>query len=370
MTIQATLRDIVLAIGSSFVIGLTASAVLAIEQTPPTPSSPSSTSTAQQATTSASPSGSSPAMRTNGPTTRVYMPDGQLKSHSIRVYVTPDIPPNQHPRLRLLRSHAVTKKAVDEARREEPGLVAPGQEWVEVVDGQAVRRSGTLLLFDLSHLDFDYKAMLRVMPVVSWGEGANERIAVGEQEINVGNIVAAIGWTALVVGAAILIVILLSRRMGGSPLLLLTGVDGHLSLAQTQIACWTVAVGSVVLGYGFIKLEIPNIPTSLLALMGASLTTGGIAFFQDGKKQQTAITTGAAATPRTLALGDLIRVFPSGQASELSLAKAQMLFWTVLLLVLFLSKSILDGTIWEVPWGLVALMGFSQAGYLAPKLTP
>ncbi len=372
MTTPNILRDTFLGTGSCLIIGLLASAVLAVEQTPPAPSSPPSTSTAHQATTpaSTSPPKQSPAPTGGGPTTRVYMPDGQLKSHSIRVYVTPDIPPNQHPRLRLLRSHAVTKKAVDEARREEPGLVAPSQEWIEVVDGQSVRRSGTLLLFDISHIDFDYKAMLRVMPVVSWGEGANEQVAVGEQEVNVGNIVAAIGWTTLVVGSAILIVILLSRWMGGNSLLLLTGVDGHLSLAQTQIACWTVAVGSVVLGYGFIKLEIPTVPTSLLALMGASLTTGGIAFFQDEKKQQTAINAGVAATHHTLALGDLVRVFPAGQAPELSLAKAQMLFWTVLLLVLFLSKSILDGTIWEVPWGLVALMGFSQAGYLVPKLAP
>ena len=40
----------------------------------------------------------------------------------------------------------------------------------------------------------------------------------------------------------------------------------------------------------------------------------------------------------------------------------------ILLLLLFLSKSILEGGIWEVPWPLVALMGFSQAGYLAPKV--
>jgi hypothetical protein len=71
-----------------------------------------------------------------------------------------------------------------------------------------------------------------------------------------------------------------------------------------------------------------------------------------------------------LAFADLIRVFPAGTAPELSLAKAQMLFWTVLLLVLFMAKSILDGAIWEVTWALVALMGFSQAGYLAPKLVP
>lgn len=298
------------------------------------------------------------------------MPDGQLKSHSIRVYVTRDILPNQNPRLQVLRSHAVTKKAVDEAAFEEPGLVAPSQEWIESVDGQQVRRSGTLLLFDLTNIDFRYKAMLRVMPVVSWMEGDMKRVAVGEREVNVGNIVAAIFWTALVVGLALLVVIVLSRRTGGNPLLLLTGVDGHLSLAQTQIACWTVTVGSVVLGYGLIKLDIPIIPPSLLALMGASLATGGIAFFQDAQKQQAAVNAGVPTVQRTLGVGDLVRVFPPGKAPELSLAKAQMLFWTVLLLALFVTKSILDGAIWEVPWALVALMGFSQAGYLAPKLAP
>jgi hypothetical protein len=120
------------------------------------------------------------------------MPDGQLKSHSIRVYVTRDIFPDQNPRLQLLRSHAVTKKAEDEAGYEEPVLVAPSQEWIETVDGQQVRRSGTLLMFDLSTLEFGYKAMLRVMPVVSWAEGDIKRVAVGAHEVNVGNIVAAI----------------------------------------------------------------------------------------------------------------------------------------------------------------------------------
>ena len=66
------------------------------------------------------------------------MPDGQLKSHALRVYVTHDISAGQQPRLRLLHSHAVTRKAVDEAARIEPGIVAPGQEWVERVGGQEV----------------------------------------------------------------------------------------------------------------------------------------------------------------------------------------------------------------------------------------
>jgi len=370
--------------GACLVVVMAASGILALEQTQPVPSpttppgirpaaaSPAPTSSPSQPAVAAEPTSRPAAAPAAGsePISRIYMPDGQLKSHSIRVYVTRDILPNQNPRLRLLRSHAVTKKAVDETALEEPGVVAPGQEWIESVEGQQVRRSGTLLLFDISNIDFGFKAMLRVMPVVSWTEGSIGRIAVGAREVNVGNIVAALCWTASVVGLALLVVIVLSRRAGGNPLLLLTGVDGHLSLAQTQIGCWTVAVGGVVLGYGLIRLEIPNIPQSLLALMGASLATGGIAFFQDAKKQQAAVNAGVAPAQRTLALGDLVRVFPTGQAPELSLAKAQMLFWTVLLLVLFVSKSILDGAIWEVPWALVALMGFSQAGYLAPKLAP
>jgi len=361
-----------LGIGVCLVIVMAASGSVALEQTPPVPSTatPSYTPSTAASPASTPASSQSPAPVGRESTLKIYMPDGQLKSHSIRVYVTRDILPYQNPRLQLLRSHAVTKKAVDEAAFEEPGLVAPNQEWIETVDGQQVRRSGTLLLFDISNIDFGYKAMLRVMPVVSWAEGDMKRVAVSAREVNVGNIVAVICWTVLVVGLALLVVIMLSWRSGDNPLLLLTGVDGHLSLAQTQIACWTVAVGSVVLGYGLIKLEIPSIPPSLLALMGASLATGGIAFFQDAQKQQAAVNAGVAPVQRTLAFGDLVRVFPPGQMPELSLAKAQMLFWTVLLLVLFVSKSILDGAIWEVPWALVALMGFSQAGYLAPKLAP
>jgi hypothetical protein len=300
---------------------------------------------------------------------RLYMPDGQLKSHAIRVYVTRDILASQRPRLRLLRSHAVTKQAVDEATPFEPGVVAPAQEWMEPIKDQDIRRTGTLLLFDLSHVSFGLKAMRRVMPVVTWTEGGTERIVVGATEVNVGNIVAIIGWTAVIVGVALLIIVMLARRVD-NPLRLLSGVDGHLSLAQTQIACWTVIVGGVVLGYGLVRLEVPTIPPSLLVLMGASLATGGIAYFRDAQKQKAAVPPGATPVPRPLELMDLVRTFTPGQAPELSLAKAQMLFWTVLLLVLFVSKSILDGVVWEVPWALVALMGFSQAGYLAPKMVP
>jgi hypothetical protein len=301
------------------------------------------------------------------------MPDGQLKSHAIRIYVTRDIQEAQNPRLSFLRSHEITQKKMSEATRYQPIFVEPGTNWPETVDGQQVRPNGTLLLFDVSKEEFELKAMVRVLPVVSWTENGVERTAAGSREVNLGDIGRAAGWTGLIVGVVVAIILVVAWRAAGNPLLLLAGVDGHLSLSQTQVACWTLGIGGVVLGYGLIRLDIPNIPSSLLVLMGASLATGGIGFFQDAQQQQAAVNAGAAPVRRDLAWGDLVRIFKAGQPQdppELSLAKAQMLFWTVLLLVLFISKSILDGEIWDVPWPLVALMGFSQAGYLAPKVAP
>ena len=301
---------------------------------------------------------------------RLYMPDGQLKSHTLLVYVTADILPSQNPRLHLFRSHAVTTAAEGEDQPLMPSFVAPHQEWTELVKGREFHRSGTILLFDGRDIRFGVKATVRVMPALLWTDGGIDRSVLADHEVNIGNILADIGWTAFVVGIALLIVFVLARRAAGSPVQLLTGADGHLSLAQTQVACWTLAVGSVVLGYGLIRLEIPDIPSSLLVLMGASLVTTGVANFRDGQKMGAAAAAGATSVRHTWAWGDLVRIFAIGQEPELSLSKAQMLFWTVLLLALFVSKSILEGSIWEVPWPLVALMGFSQAGYLAPKLAP
>ncbi len=94
--------------------------------------------------------------------------------------------------------------------------------------------------------------MLRVTPVVSWTEAGVSR-----------TVVAVLAWTFVVVGLTLLLVFGLAKRSGTNPLLLFAGVHGHLSLAQSQIACWTIAVGGVVLGYGLIRLQIPDIPESL-----------------------------------------------------------------------------------------------------------
>ena len=209
--------------------------------------------------------------------------------------------------------------------------------------------------------------MVRVRPLLTWNEGSTEHCALGAGEVNVGDIIFAMVWTTTAVVVTIILVVVLALTKKDNP-----------------IACWpewTVTSRSLKRRSRADHLrrehcsnvrvdwrEIPDIPESLLVLMGASLATGGLAYFQDAKNANAAATTGTQLTARSWAWSDLIRVFPPGQEPAPSLAKAQMLFWTVLLLVLFVSKSILDGQIWAVPWPLVALMGFSQLGYLAPKV--
>ena len=244
----------------------------------------------------------------------LYMPDGQIASHSIRVYLPRNIQLSQDPTLQLMRSHAVTNVEVKNSQPQKPKVVAPGQTWKESKGGQEVVCSGTLLMFDLSDMDFQFKAMVRVLPVLTWKEGGIDRTAVGASEVNVGDIVFDVIWTFLIVGATVLLIVLISRTRKTNPLLLLSGVDGHLSLSQTQIACWTIAVGGVVLGYGLIKLDIPEIPQSLVVLMGASLATGGIGFFQDSRKQTAAENAGVETVCHDMSLGDLVRNFPAGQA--------------------------------------------------------
>jgi hypothetical protein len=326
-------------------------------------------------TETARPSDGAPTAPAAVPVATLYMPDGQLKSHRLQVYVTRTLTAANKPKLKLYRNYSLTatvlNRIVDAAdnidREFEPIEIAAGQSWVEKAgDGTDLPRQGTILLFDASAMKFGGRAMVRVRPALSWQESGSEQHVFGLRDVNVADSVATVAWTSFIVLAALFVVVALAWRKSGQPMLLLTGVDGHLALSQAQVACWTIAVGAIVLGYGLIRLDIPSVPESLLVLMGSSLVTGGVAYFQDKKKNLV-----APAAHRSWAWGDLVRNFDAGQAAgELSLAKAQMLFWTLLLLVLFVSKSLLEGRIWEIPWPLVAFMGFSQAGYLAPKLVP
>lgn len=299
------------------------------------------------------------------PQQRLYMPDGQLISHPIVVYFSGEIPPGVKPALTLLRCRGFMKNAPQETLQ----LIdaAPNTSWFERVAGTNLPRTGTMMLFSAKDIKFNMKAMLRVTPLLSWKEGDAEHTLIG-QSINIGNMPNTLGWAGALVGIGCAFIIALAWRFNKKPHHLLTGDDGRMSLSKTQIACWTLAVGGVVAAYGMLQLQLPEIPTSVVVLMGASLATGGLAYFETMRRGPLLDADGAPKPKVTTAWSDLITVSTAGQAPELSLSRAQMLFWTWLLIVLFLTKSYLDGVIWDVPWPLVALMGFSQAGYLAPKL--
>jgi hypothetical protein len=325
------------------------------------------------------------------PAIDLYMPDGQLLSHPIRAYVTPDIPESLDPRLRLTGSHEVTKKHPKEDELVKPFVHATNQNWVEIVAGQKVTKTGTLLLFDLRNYPIHpLKPMIRLTPTLYRKDSKNDTIwnpvAVGSKEIYLGKTTGVIGYTLALIAVLLTFIIAISRAVKGKAAFLICGSDGKLSLSRTQMALWTLAIGGVVFGYGLFHLDVPEIPDSLVALMGLSLATTGISYAQVSKLTAASARPSATINPAPTAsgapggeapaqptppvathararLGDLV----ANHLGEISIAKAQMIFWTGLMLVLFLTKSSMEGVLWEVPWQMVTLMGMSQAGYLAPK---
>jgi hypothetical protein len=333
---------------------------------------------------------------------RLYMPDGQLISSPVRVFVDKDLPPfdpdkDEAPKLRLFGGHAVTPETPGDRATFAPLEVIPHQSWNESANGMTRTLCGTLLLFDLSHGELIewWKPMRRAQPVLTW-TGSDLGKATLPSPVNLGNGPAAWGWTGLLMLVVVVLIGQLaglirrrraSAQPGGTtpqpPFCLLCADDGHLSLSKVQVAAWTLAIATVVFYYGLIRVEVPSIPEQLVALLGFSLATGGISYLAP-PSASTAPTTGGAggqpppAQPAAGAasdgkaknvprLSDLLRNFPDDGPPQLSVARAQMLVWTILVLILFVAKSALEGTLWAVPWQLVALTGISQAGYLGPK---
>jgi hypothetical protein len=298
----------------------------------------------------------------------LHVPDGQLQSGLIRVYVNRPVSLADRPQLIVRGSHAMTSDTAAEGIPFPPAFIASDQRWIDDEAGVTHEVRGTLLLFDLRESPPApwYKAMTRLTPILRWGEGQHEVIA--SRAINIGNPVAAWVWTLILIATTVLLLAHLSRERGTLSWLM-HGEDGHLALSKAQVAAWTIAIGSVVTFYGLVRLRVPDIPDSLVWLMGMSLATGGLPYLAPEAPSAVppADRRRRAATPK---LADLITDFSDPDMPQPSIARAQMLFWTLILIVIFVTKSALDGELWDVPLELVALMGLSQAGYVTPKFLP
>jgi hypothetical protein len=348
------------------------------------------------------------------------VPDGQLVSSPIKVYVTPlNLDNTNLPILRLVPFQQWNGGQITDVPKCELVLVAPNQIWTETVAGQPVQRQGSLLIFDArkSFLISRLKSTSRATPILSWSDPnapKSEPKLVGEP-IYLGNFAPAVVWTLATIVVLLGVILIMAINAKGNALYLISGPDHYMSLWRTQLAAWTIAVGSMVFLFGIIQLRVPRIPDSLVALMGLSVATGGLSAVADRSKEQksrqaaaaqstqtaaTATTTAATATststpaaapatPTNAAatttpapaaallaptpaakpkLSHLISSYdPNIKAVVLSIPKAQMVFWTGVILILFVLKSWLNGELWEVPWEMVTLTGVSQAGYIADK---
>lgn len=338
---------------------------------------------------------------------RLIMPDGQLRSHPVEVRLPgTKITSDMEPKLRLVQvgraSDGLESDVWPHGGEYSPFVVAPDQTWHDEIQPDLVQ-TGTVLLFNLRNFPIPcYKTGTRVQPVLRWhstdeteatddkkdpggemdgtdSEPRSEFQAIGAR-VYLSSGWNSIGWTLFIVVSLLFLVWCLRRKQGGL-LGLVTSKEGELSMSLTQMALWTLAVGSVVLGFGLMRLSIPDIPDNLVLLMGGAATTAAVGHWQmyrgreaREKKEEETLAGGnpndsvseGEGVPRTFAqkLGGLLQNDVNGQPQP-SLAKAQVLFWTLITLIVFVVKSVLDGQLWDVPTQLVLLMGISQASFLA-----
>jgi len=180
---------------------------------------------------------------------------------------------------------------------------------------------------------------------------------------------------AVVFGVFVLLVAWLVRRKTKRSFL--QSPDGFYSVSRFQVFVWTVVI---IISYVYLYFRTgPGVvfPDSIWYLMGISMGSLGIATGIAASKQQNM--GGGAAPAPTLAGGPGAGGGPPAQprigwlASMLSddgnpsLARWQMFIWTVATAAFFLRQTFATNTLWEVPAGLLVLMGISHGGYLVDK---
>jgi hypothetical protein len=332
------------------------------------------------------------------PPVQLYVSDGQLCSRPFTVFINREITADMKPTLRLAGMSAGGNLQPISVIDPGHGLAAPHQVRPFKIDGQSVAIEGTILRFDVT--DYQIPRLHpahRVLPIVEWeapgasGTNGERQHAVASAEVYVGNSWWALMWTVAIVGGIAAMVLFWGWRKSVQVqkeqsrftprpfLFVVTGPDGYLSLWRAQLVLWTLAIASMVFLFGLLRLQIPEIPDSLVVLMGMSILTGGISKYKARKDfpstGQEALAARDAAQPSVGPvkgqLADLISDYNQAyRHPEISVPKAQMVLWTGVMLVLFIVKSWLQGELWDVPWQMVALTGASQAGYVQDKFQP
>lgn len=303
-------------------------------------------------------------------TRSMYMPDGQLIDRPIHVYVQGiDDSILQNAELSLeqrKRDKNDADKISAKVRR-----ILPNQQYEREVKGKKESTSGTELIFFFTEDQVKipwYKAGTVFLPILN-DEG--EKAIVRSSEVYIIHKLGTIIFVFMIIAPIVVIINFLSRTdrdLLGIKGLLRTA-DGRMSVSLTQAFLWTLAVGASVLLYGISRLEVPDIPVSLWVLMGMSVTTGVIGHYQADSANKERTSRDTTARREAPSLKQLVMVKLPDGTDDPDLSKAQLLFWTVITLTIFVIKSYVAGTLWDVPTSLLVLMGISQIGYVSRQQT-
>jgi len=315
---------------------------------------------------------------------RVYAPDGQRRSNLLSIYTNIELTSDNAPMLKLLECERLIKDSESESdaaakHQWSPVLIVGDTGWEGVFRGKSYHTTGTLLLFDIS-AEYGFSWWVpgeKVRPVLVWKTVEAETVTAIGERVYLANNTGAVFWALVGITFALAVLWLLSAvsrkewHPGHALSRYVEDADGRMSLSLMQMALWTLAVGALVLGFAFVRVRVPQIPTTLVVLMGLSAGTGLIGHWQV-KQELRARPDGNAGAARNNQqrhgqLSDLINIGSADGVARASLAKAQLLFWTLLAAGLFVFKSLQDGELWEVNEQLVALMGISQASFLGRK---
>ncbi|MDQ7815552.1 MAG: hypothetical protein RDU14_00840 [Melioribacteraceae bacterium] len=316
----------------------------------------------------------------------LIMADGQLRSHPVKVFIAnANIKPEMKPELYLIGIYQSTRiqfgDMLNSAHPFKPYQVASDQTMSYKIDGVPITLTGTMMIFSLDTIKMKIDdAGMRVLPVLKWisketktKDGKTEieyTKVISENEIYIGNGIGAIFYTIILLVVLIMIIFAFEWARKKRPLDVIRTYDGNISLSLTQMALWTLAAGAMVFAFGLMHLDVPEIPDSLIVLMGLSVATGAVGHYQshllkdlDNNLGRVSSTNLKESKKYFSGLASLINITIESKEYP-SIAKAQYLFWTVTTIVLFVYKSSVEGRLWSVPEELVFLMGISQGSYL------
>lgn len=308
---------------------------------------------------------------------QLYFKSGQMFDQVVRVYVEGDLTGARDFKLCLLsfspEEEQSSGSAEDDWSRCEKSHVPPLQVFHDQLipaGGSGLpeaSKMGTLMLFDLQKLEPNqglayFKTVTRIWPILQWQKGDETIQTATDGRRYLGMRWMGLVWALLISAVVVGLIVWLIGRNDQGLIGLVSTRGGVMSVALTQMALWTFAIGVMSLWFGLIQLDVPDLPHTLVMLMGLSVGTTAV-----GQWQSRRIKTEGVIQQDGPKLSDLMHITTPGAKGgrAVSLAQGQILFWTVITLALFIVKSFVDGALWEVPEEMVMLMGLSQGGYLA-----